>query len=114
MKALEEIMAKDRTIYLLPECVSIKINTLLASWKEEGKGCEIADKDIGKYQFLYWLEDDDWDADPRDLIISANSINEAIEKFIDNKPDDLAKVDYEVGFNGDYVNISDSALKQYI
>lgn len=36
-KALEDIMAKEGVNYLLPEQVSIKINALLASWKEEGK-----------------------------------------------------------------------------
>lgn len=113
-KALEEIKSiVDR--HNVPPMLHLQdiIKDYLASWKEEGKEGK-AVQDIGKYQFLYWLEEDDRNDDPRELVISANSIDEAIDKFIVDKPDDVAKVDYEVGFNGDYIDISDSGLKRYI
>lgn len=63
---------------------------------------------VGKYQFLYWLEDDFFDDEKiKEILIEAKNIDDACEKFLLKKPSDVSKVDYEVMFEGKYIDISD-------
>lgn len=67
-----------------------------------------------KYQFLYWLNED-FALDPRAKYITANNIEDACKKFLDKKPESLTRVDYEVEFNGTYIDISDvKGFENYI
>jgi hypothetical protein len=61
----------------------------------------------GKFQFLYWLEEDIGnDERVKEKIINAKDIDEACKKFLLIKSSDTAKVDYEVMFDGGYFDIS--------
>lgn len=61
---------------------------------------------LGKYQFLYWLEFDIED-DPKEMWIQASNIDTACELFLTKKSSDVARVDYEVMFQGNYYDITD-------
>lgn len=62
----------------------------------------------GKYQFLYWLQGEENDEESvSEKWITAYNIQSACSKFLKLSSSDMVKVDYEVFFNGQYLDISE-------
>lgn len=59
----------------------------------------------GKYQFLYWLEGEE-EGDAKEMWVQANNIDVACDLFLKKKSSDVVKVDYEVMFDGEYLDIT--------
>lgn len=63
----------------------------------------------GKYQFLFYQHEVSAD-NMKAIYISANNIEDACKKFMLKKPDDTVKVDYEVKFGKEFIDISDQEV----
>lgn len=69
----------------------------------------------GKYQFLYWLEGEDHNLDAMKIKwIDAKVIDDACEKFLLQKSSDVVRVDYEVMFEYDYIDITNKKGFEYL
>lgn len=60
----------------------------------------------GKYQFLYWLVDDTEEDNMCEKWIKAKSLDQACNIFLAWKTSNVVRVDYEVYFNGTYIDIT--------
>lgn len=93
------------------------LNTVLKYEQQLRKRRVIGNSSAG-YQFMYYLSDEDYmKPEPKYRLkyVRAKNINEAVNKFLANKPKSLTRMDYEVEKDGKYIDISNfEKLQHYL